>query len=455
MSVADARAVVLGASMAGLLAARALADAYDEVTIVDRDLLPTAPAQRRGVPQGRHAHALLAKGRQVLDELFPGLSDEMLAAGALGGDLLGGIRWLISDHRFSRTDIGQPMLFASRPFLEMKVRARVQALPGIRFATGYDIVEPTATEDRGTVTGVLVRAADGQVTAIPADLVVDATGRGSRTPLWLEKLGYRPPPVEKVHIGVGYASRMYRLPPGALGTDRLILISWTPQHPRAAAVVAQEDGHVMVTLNGMLGDYPPLDPDGFLAFAATLGFDDVYRAILAGEPLGDPVAFQYPANVRHRYERLSRFPRGLLVLGDAFCSFNPVYGQGMTVAVLEAAALHRLLARGRPPAWRQYAKAVARVVDVPWQLATGADLAFPGVQGRRTARVRMINAYVARLHAAAADDPTLAAAFVRVTGLLDRPEALFRPDRVLRVLRHRRAVVAPTPQDTRSGIPSS
>jgi 2-polyprenyl-6-methoxyphenol hydroxylase-like FAD-dependent oxidoreductase len=313
----------------------------------------------------------------------------------------------------------------------------VRALRGVRIADGRDIVDLATGPDRRRVIGVRVRDGDGTVAVIDADLVVDAAGRGSRTPLWLEQLGYPRPQTERIHIGVGYASRSYRLPPGALGTDRLILHNWTPQHPRAGAVVAQEGGRHLVTLAGLLGDHPATDPAGFDAFAASLRFPDVHQAMRAGVPLDDPVAIQYPANVRYRYERLRRFPDGLLVLGDAVCAFNPIYGQGMTVAALQAAALRRLLSGGQVPTARRYFRAISAVVDVPWDIATGTDLAFPGVRGRRTPKIRLVNAYLPRLQAAAAADHTLAAAFVRVTGLLDRPEGLLRPDRAARVLRHR------------------
>jgi 2-polyprenyl-6-methoxyphenol hydroxylase-like FAD-dependent oxidoreductase len=432
--VAGGHAVVLGASMAGLLTARVLAESYERVTIVERDRLPAGVAQRRGVPQGHHIHALLARGAQVLDRLFPGLTAEVIAHGAPVGDLLGGIRWFLSGHRIRQADIGQPVLFPSRPLLEAGVRDRVRALANVRIADGLDIVEPTTTTDRRAVTGVRVRGDGGQLTVIDAELVVDATGRGSRTPRWLASWGYARPSTDQVHIGVCYTSRAYRLPPGALGTDALMLHSWHPGQPRGAGLVAQEGGRYLATQVGMLGDQPPTELDGLLGFARSLPFDDVYTAIRDGEPIGRPATFQYPANTRRRYERLSRFPDGLLVLGDAVCGFNPIYGQGMTVAALQAAALGDLLAAGRPPTWRRYFRTIAKVVDVPWQIATGSDLAFPDVRGRRSARTRLVNAYLPRLHAAAATDTRLGAAFVRVTGLLAAPTSLLRPDRVLRVL---------------------
>ena len=222
-----------------------------------------------------------------------------------------------------------------------------------------------------------------------ADLVVDASGRGSRTPAWLEALGYPPPQQEQVQIGLGYATRTYRLPAAALDGNLAILVAATPQHPRTGAMQRLEDDRWMLTLAGILGDHPPTDPDGFVEFARSLPFPDIWEAIRDAEPLDDPVAFRFPASVRHRYERLRRFPAGLLVMGDALCSFNPIYGQGMSVAALEALTLRRHLASGVEPQPRRWFRDLARVVDVPWQMAAGGDLMFPDVQGRRTRKIRL------------------------------------------------------------------
>jgi 2-polyprenyl-6-methoxyphenol hydroxylase-like FAD-dependent oxidoreductase len=303
------------------------------------------------------------------------------------------------------------------------VRARVRALPNLRFLDSCDIVGLAATPDGRRVTGARVlRRADGSVEEVlGADLVVDATGRGSRTPVWLQALGYATPAKEQVRIGLGYATRTYRLPPDALDGDLAVLDATTPQHPRGGALLTLEGDRWMLTLAGMLGDHPPIDPDGFLDFARSLRFPDIYETIRDAEPLDDPVPFRFPASVRHRYERLDRFPAGLLVLGDAVCSFNPVYGQGMSVAALEALTLRRHLQRHAALGPRRWFRDLARVVDVPWDIAVGGDLAVPGVQGRRTLKVRLANAYLARLHAAAAHDASLASAFVRVAGLVAPP----------------------------------
>jgi 2-polyprenyl-6-methoxyphenol hydroxylase-like FAD-dependent oxidoreductase len=448
------RAVVLGASMAGLLAARVLADAYGQVTVIDRDHLPETPMHRRGVPHGRHIHALLARGQQALEELVPGLTAELVNDGVPTGDMLADARLYLSGHRLRQLHTGLGLLCVSRPVLEGHMRARVRALPSVRFLDSCDVVGLATTPDGRRVTGARVlRRADGSAEELlGADLVVDASGRGSRAPVWLEALGYARPEAEQVRIGLGYATRTYRLPPDALQGDLAVVQAATPQHPRAGAFQVLEGDRGMLTLAGILGDHPPTDSDGFLAFARSLQFPDIYEAVRGGEPLDDPVGFRFPASVRHRYERLDRFPDGLLVMGDAVASFNPLYGQGMTVAALEALTLRRHLERGVEPRPRRWFRDLARVVDVPWDMSAGGDLAFPGVQGHRTAKTRLANAYLARLHAAAADDAHLASAFVRVAGLVAPPRSLLGPGVALRVLRNGRATVPPAiPTSTESG----
>jgi 2-polyprenyl-6-methoxyphenol hydroxylase-like FAD-dependent oxidoreductase len=441
------RAVVLGASMAGLLAARVLADAYAQVTVIDRDDLPQTPMHRRGVPHGRHIHGLLARGQQALEELFPGFTAELVAQGVPAGDLLANGRLYFSGHRLRQAHTGLMVLSASRPMLEGHVRARVRALPNVRFIDRCDVVGLATTPDGRRVTGARVlRRADGSAEELlAADLVVDATGRGSRTPAWLEALGYPRPPKEQVRIGLGYATRIYRQRPGALGGDLAVLQAATPQHPRTGALQVLEGDRWLLTLAGILGDHPPTDPDGFLAFARSLQFPDLYETVRDAEPLDDPVSFRFPASVRHRYERLDRFPDGLLVVGDAVCSFNPVYGQGMSVAALEALTLRRHLQRGIQPQPRRFLRDLARLVDVPWDMAAGGDLVFPGVPGRRTLKVRLVSAYLTRLHAAAAHDAHLATTFVRVAGLVAPPQSLLRPGIVVRVLRNGLGPAAGTP----------
>lgn len=453
------QAVVLGGSMAGLLAARVLSERFKRVVVIERDVLPPVGEHRRGVPHGRHVHGLHPLGLEVLNELFPGFSASLEASGAVLCDVLGDGRWQLSAHQLRQSRTGMAALFASRPFLEGHIRALVQQLPHVRFLQESSIRGLMVTADKHTVTGVKVRGPDGLSSQVAGSLVVDATGRGSRTPTWLAELGYRSPAEERVEIGLGYATRLYRLRPGALGENRLILTAGTPANSRAGALAVIEGGRHLLTVAGICGDYPPTDPAGFDEFVARLPTADIATAVAGAEPLDDPVPFRFPASVRRRYERLAAFPAGLLVIGDAVCSFNPIYGQGMTVAATEVMTLRGLLARDARPDARRYFRAIKAAIDIPWDIVVGSDLAFPEVPGKRTAKVRLANAYLPRLHAAAVHDEALAVSMIRVIGLKDRPEGLLRPDRMLRVLRgnlvngnrHSRATAGQQPYISPSG----
>jgi 2-polyprenyl-6-methoxyphenol hydroxylase-like FAD-dependent oxidoreductase len=435
-------AVVLGASMAGLAAARVLADAYGRVSVVDRDLLPAPGVQRRGVPQGRHAHGLLARGREALEELFPGLTDELVARGALYGDVQLSGRWYNEGVLLRQAPSGLNSLAVSRPLLEGQVRRRLAAFPNVSIVDGCDVAGLVATPNRHRVTGIrtLRRRPYGPEQVLEADLVVDATGRGSRSPAWLTALGYEPPEQETVRPRIAYASAVYRRRPAEhLGGDRVVIVAATHATRHGAAMLAMEDDRWIVTLFGYMGERPPTDPDGFRAWAASLSTPDVHEVIAEAELLQAPVPAHFPASVRLRYERLDRFPEGYAVTGDAVCSFNPVYGQGMTVSALEALALRDCLRDGADQLGQRFFRSAAKLVDIPWGIAVGADLRFPEVEGPRTPKVRMINAYLARLHVAAGSDPVLGRAFLRVVNLIDPPEHLMSPELAFRVMRGTRA----------------
>lgn len=440
------RAVVLGGSMAGVLAARVLAEFYHEVLVIDRDKVLGVSSPRKGAPHTVHAHGLHARGHQILEELFPNLTDELSAAGVPIGDL-GEMRWYFDAKRLLPARTGLISITAPRPVLEHHVRSRVATLPNVKFLERHDILGLVSTPDHARIVGVRVQRRAPQATeeVLDADLVVDATGRGSRTPAWLAEFGYQRPEEERIKIGLAYTTRHYRTRPEWFDGVQSINPVASPEHPRGAFFGQVGPDTCILSLTGILGDYPPTEPDAFLEFARSLPIPDVYEAIRDGEALDDPVSFRFPASVRRRYERLTRLPERLLVIGDAVCSFNPVYGQGMSVAAIETLTLRDHLREGRPPQPQRFLKDIARVIDTPWEISAGGDLDFPQVEGRRTIKVRVGNAYLARLRYAATKDDEVTNGFMRVAGLIDPPQALMRPRMLGRVLRHavRRPSTAP------------
>ncbi len=436
--LAGDRVIVLGAGIAGLLAARVLADSFAEVLLVERDRLTNSTGYRRGVPHGRHAHGIIARGQEILEDHFPGITDELIGAGVKCGDFNYDVRWYFNGKRLQPARSGLLCVPATRPVLEAHVRQRVRDIPNVSFLDSCDILGLATTPDRGTVTGARIQRQSGGCETLCTDLVIDATGRGSRTPAWLEELGYARPEVERVKIGLAYTTRHYRLDSDPLGNDLAIIPAPTPGYPRGAFFyrLPGNDNKFELSLTGMLGDHPPADPDGFLAFTKSLPAPDIFEAVSTAEPLDEPVTFSFPASIRRHYERMEKFPARLLVMGDAMCSFNPIYGQGMTVTAMESLALRKHLRNGEIPRPQDVFRDFSQDIDVPWALSTGADLGFPGVEGNRTMMTRIINGYVARLQRAAVYDSTLTNSFIRSAGLVDPPQALMRPGNVMRVLRN-------------------
>jgi 2-polyprenyl-6-methoxyphenol hydroxylase-like FAD-dependent oxidoreductase len=448
------RAVVLGASMSGLLAARVLADFYRTVTVVERDVLPDEPANRRGAPQGRHPHALLARGAQTLGELFPGILDELVADGApvwddgefsrlyvsFGGHLMPRSGKIVVDPK------ANAMYQPSRPFLEQHVRRRVRAIENVTIADGRDVAELTSTADRKRVNGVrLVKRDGGAEQELSADLIVDAMGRAAHTPAFLESLGYGRPVEDHIVVHTTYVSQLLRIPPGAL-TEMLVLISAAPGRPSGMFLVHNENDTWIFTVFGMVGHEPPRDFAGMLSFAQEYAPAHVLAAVRTGEPMAPVVQHRLPSSQWRRYDKMRRFPEGLLVTGDAMCSFNPVYGQGMSVAAMDALALREALRRGVKDLPRRYFGAAAKSIGVAWGLGAGSDLAFPEVEGRRTASMRITGRFADWVLTACETDAVVNNQFMMVTGLVEPPSRLFHPSfifRVARVNRRRRRELHP------------
>ena len=442
----ETHAVVLGASMAGLLAARVLCGHFTRVTLLERDALSEQVQSRKGVPQGRHLHVLHAKGEELLNQWFPGLSADLIASGAARLDVPGDVLWFHLGGYNVRFQSGLTTLAMSRPLLESHVRQRVLRLPNLVCRQRHEAVTLAMHADRSRVTGIVVRRvpADGLTELIDADLVVDATGRGSRSPVWLESLGYGRPAETAVNIGIGYTTRLYRQNAAILPDAKAIFIQPTPPHQkRLGTLFPIEGGRWIVTLGGYHDHHAPADEQGFLAHARALSAPDLHGVLQQAEPVSDLAVHGFPSSLRRHYERMKDLPEGYLLIGDALCSFNPIYGQGMTVSACEAEALDRMLtkraATGAQAAIRGYFAAAARIIDDSWRIAAGEDFRYTGVKGRKALGTDLINWYVGRVHKATHRDPAASAAFIRVLMSLEAPTSLFRPDIALRALKTGRA----------------
>jgi 2-polyprenyl-6-methoxyphenol hydroxylase-like FAD-dependent oxidoreductase len=441
MPVLGERAIVLGASIGGLLAARVLAESYRTVTVVERDVLPTGPVPRRGAPQGRLIHALLARGALILDELFPGFLDELVASGAARWD--GDYAKLcisVGGHQLARSGRSpdpqsMPFYFQSRPFLEWHLLRRMREVSNMTILEHHDVLALSSAADRSRVTGVEVVNRDTRhSTTLTADLVVDATGRGSRTPVFLEQLGYDRPAEDEVMVHLAYACQPVRIAPGAV-SENFIAISPEPGRPTMFATIGYENGTAMFGVGAMAGQEPPGTVAEMLTFAADFAPAHALAALAEAEPLGDVVHYRVPSNRWRRYDKMRRLPDGLIVFGDAICSFNPIYGQGMTVAAIEALVLRECLRRGDTDLPRRFFRSSAKKIRIAWQSATGADLALPEVKGSVPLSMRLSNVYLDRVMSAAESDPTVMLQFMRVIGMIDSPARLLLPSFIFRVLR--------------------
>lgn len=425
-------AVVIGAGIAGLCTARTLADRFDRVLVLDRDELVQDASPRRGVTQSGHGHVLLVAGQRALDGLFPGLLDELVNAGGVrfdpGTDL--------SFYRFGaiwpRTESDLRLVTFSRPLLELTVRRRVEKLVNVEFRDRTAVSALLGTADQ--ITGV--RLDDGEV--IPSDLVIDCTGRGGRSNSWLGALGVAAPAVTEVKVGVGYATRLYRRRPGDLPEGSAVFcLPSPPAEKRVGLALPIEGDRWLISLGGW-HDCFPRDAEAFDRHARALPHPALARLLDSCEPLTELALCQYPASRRRHFEDLAAVPAGYLALGDAICSFNPIYGQGMTCAALEAAALAELLDQHRGTGaalCADFYRRAASIVATPWQFATGGDFAYPETRGPRPRGIRLLNGYARRVQQASMVDPQVRRVFTSVQHLILDPAALRKPAMVVRVLR--------------------
>ena len=426
-------AIVIGGSMAGLMTARVLTDAFKTVTIIEKDPLPDAPTVRDGTPQAAHGHAMQEAGRATLEALFPGYSDDLTAAGGLEIDLANDFNHHDLGGYLADGDDRLPWLTASRKLFEHVTRQRVVELDEITIRDNCQVSSFLSTGDDSAIEGVSIRTETNGKAYLDADLVVDATGRTSRTPDWLDTHGYAAPPVDEVEIDLAYSSVELARPSG---DHRGYIVMLAPPRKRGLGLFPIEDDRWLLTLAGVHGDHPPTNPADFPEFLDEFPSPVFQHLCQDQEFLTEVNHYPFPASRRHRYWECDRFPDGLVVIGDAIASFNPVYGQGMSVAALEALHLHHELAtESDHPLPLRFFASIETVVDDAWGLAVGSDFRFAETSGPKPPGTDLMNRYFARLIRKAHTDHQLATALNRVTLMQDRPTTLLRPRVAWRVLK--------------------
>ena len=420
-------AVVIGGSIAGLLAARTLLNHFVQVTLLERDSFPDSPGFRPGIPQAQHVHVLLMRGHQIIESLFPGLTADLTDQGALLLDWTADWRFLTQWDWMPRHVSNLKSLICSRLLLERYLCDRLLQMPGFQMREATTVTDLMASDDATRITGVVL-ASQGAASTLSADWIVDASGRHSKLSDWLLNLGYQRPPETTVNSFFGYASRWYRRPAGEVVEG--VIVTAKPGVTRRGGILYPVEGdRCVVTLSGVEKDYPSAKETDFLAFAKSLRDPSIAQAIQAWEPISPIQCYRRTENHWLHYEKLPILPAGIIALGDAVCAFNPVYGQGMTAAALGASLLNRSMQRPqRRGLGLRFQKQLAKELMPPWLMSTGEDFRWPMTTGDRPSWFsQQLQQYFDRVVQAANNDPHVHRAFMEVAHLAKPPTHLLRP----------------------------
>jgi 2-polyprenyl-6-methoxyphenol hydroxylase-like FAD-dependent oxidoreductase len=429
------QAVVIGAGMAGLAAAGAVADFFERVIVLERDRLPNQAVPRPGVPQSRHLHGLLPGGQRALTDLFPHFERDLVDAGAAPLRMLGDVRVEVPDvGPLPSRDFGWFFYGASRPLIELVARRQAERLANLTVRSERRVLEITATPDGAIVTGVRCESADGRQEIFAADLVVDASGRGGSTLALLRSSGQPAPDEIVIGVDLHYTTTTFVIPRDAPTDWRGIAThAHAPERSRGGFMLPIEGDRWVLTLGGRLGERPPAEPDGFMDYARRLETQTIYNAIRHAERRGGFERYANPSSAWRRFDRLSSFPDRLVPIGDSICHFNPVYGQGMTAAAQEACLLKRLLngraAKADPLAGLALAffSESVPLIEAPWDMSAVPDFVYPDTRGERPADFESRLKYNGALIRTAVRDAAVHRLLTEVQQLLKPPSVLQDP----------------------------
>ncbi|QIZ06626.1 hypothetical protein HFZ78_07830 [Priestia megaterium] len=434
------QALVIGGSIAGLFAARILSDFFEEVLIIEKDQKREKHLTRTGVPQGSHGHALLKSGEEILTELFPGIVDELIADGSVKSDFTSELAWNHHGSWKVKYHAGISIIQQSRPFLEWHIQRRLEMIPNISFLYGTKAKRMLINSDSTSIIGVEIQKDGEAAMPLNVDLVVDATGAGSNSTNRLRQLGFDAPKKTEVKVNLFYASRIYSwLSSKNKDWGNLLVYPNPPRQNRGGSISPIENQRWMVTLLGYGVESPPSTVEEFINYAKSLEQPDVYEAIKNGTPETDVSVYRFPALRRFHYEKLQRFPNGLIVIGDAFCRIDPVFGQGMSIAALEAIALKKELQKAlNKNKLSQISKnthrSFSKIIDVPWLIALTEDFRFTHTDGAKPFGLPLLKWYVKRVILACESNQKVYGKLINVLQLKAHPISLFSSSTLKAVL---------------------
>ena len=386
-------AIVIGGSISGLLAVHALSDCFEKVTLIERDTYPERPGIQKGIPQSAHLHLLLDKGQKLLEDFFPGIREELTAAGANYIDSAKDLAWYQQGVWKKRFESGLNMMLCSRGLLDWTIRKRIIELSGVELRTETTAANLIPSKDKSRITGIQIHPTRkrNQLEELRADLIVDASGRGSKTPYWLEEMGYGKPRETNIGLNLSYTTRLYRKPED-IETDWQFLVHYPkiPTGTRLGAIATIEGNLWMVGLQGYFQDQANPEEDEYLEFARSLPRPEIYEALKNASPLSEFRVHKVPSSRWRRYDRIKKFLDGLIVTGDATCSFNPIFAQGMTIAAQDAALLNAALKneikknQGLSAGFaKRYQKKQSSLISLPWLMASILDFKYPRTVGKK------------------------------------------------------------------------
>lgn len=433
------KSIVIGGSFAGLIASRILSDFFGNVILIEKDFFPVSLEGRKGTPQANHIHILLAKGKQILMDYFPNLEKKLLENGANKIDFLEDGKFLLATGWAKRFNSGITTFTCTRNLLEKTLRDEIKIIPNIEIIQGTQVTGLISDPSNTRVLGVRCTTSDKKF-ELKADLIVDASGRKTNTPNWLEEIGYKKPEELRVDSYVGYATRKY-LPPKDFHKKwrMLVILNQPPNNPRAGLIYPIEKNQWLVGLSGIGKNYPPTDEKGFLEFTKKLANSEIYEILKNSKPISDIYGYRIEGSRQYQYEKLNSWPENFIVLGDAVSIFNPFYGQGITSAALGAQTLHKLLPKFKQNSLQGFSKTfqkeLAKKTSLPWILGTSEDFRWPTTMGKKPSSLtRFIQNYAEKVMLLGPKSNLATKTFLEMMHMVKSPIVLFHPLIFLKLL---------------------